>query len=132
MADLNDIADAVLGRASDGEQVEVVVGRSRGTEIRVYEGEVEKLTTAESAGVGVRVIRDGRQGFAYAGSLDPTVVAEVLDEARDNAGFGDVDDANGVAEPDGQPYAELDLFRPGLASVTTATKIDLALALERA
>ena len=65
------------------------------------------------------VIRDGRQGFAYAGSLDPTVVAEVLDDARDNAAFGDADAANGVADPDGAPYVELDLFRPGLASVPT-------------
>jgi PmbA protein len=130
--DLTDIAESVLARGADGEQVEVVVGRSTGTEIRVYEGEVEKLTTAESAGVGVRIIRDGRQGFAYAGSLDPSVVAEVLDEARDNAAFGDVDDANGVAEPDGQPYADLQLFRPGLASVPTSAKIDLALQLERA
>lgn len=130
--DLDAIADSVLARAQDGEQVEVVVGRSVGTEIRVYEGEVEKLTTAESAGVGVRVVRDGRQGFAYAGSLDPAVVAEVLDDARDNAAFGDPDDASGVAEPDGVPYAELDLFRPGLASVPTAAKVDLALELERA
>jgi PmbA protein len=132
VSDLGDIAESVLARAGDGEQVEVVVGRSRGTEIRVYEGDVEKLTTAESAGVGVRVVRDGRQGFAYAGSLDPEVVAEVLDEARDNAAFGDVDDALGVAEPDGHAYASLDLFRPGLADVPTAAKVDLALQLERA
>ena len=105
--DLGSIADSVLARATDGEQVEVVVGRSVGTEIRVYEGQVEKLTTAESAGVGVRVIRDGRQGFAYAGSLDPAVIAEVLDDARDNAAFGDADEANGVAEPDGTAYVEL-------------------------
>ena len=80
----------------------------------------------------MRIIRDGRQGFAYAGSLEPSVVAEVLDEARDNAAFGDVDEANGVAEPDGQPYADLDLFRPGLADVPTTAKVDLALQLERA
>jgi PmbA protein len=132
VADLQEIADSVLVQVQDGEQVEVVVGRSRGTEIRVYEGEVEKLTTAESAGVGVRVVRGGRQGFAYAGSLEPAVVAEVLDEARDNAGFGDIDDAAGVAEPDGHPYADLDLHRPGLATVPTAAKVDLALRLERA
>ena len=130
--DLDSIADSVLSRAHEGEQVEVVVGRSVGTEIRVYEGQVEKLTTAESAGVGVRVIRDGRQGFAYAGSLDPAVVAEVLDDARDNAAFGDADAANGVADPDGAAYVELDLFRSGLASVPTTDKIDLALELERA
>lgn len=132
MTDLLDIAERVLSQARAGEQVEVIVGHSRGTEIRVYEGAVEKLTTAESAGVGVRIVDGGRQGFAYAGSLDPSVVAEVLDDARDNATFGDADEANGVAEPDGHPYAELDLFRPGLTAVPTTVKIDLALQLERA
>jgi PmbA protein len=131
-AELTDIAERVLALADGNEQVEVIVGRSRDTEIRVYEGEVEKLTTAESAGVGVRVVKDGRQGFAYAGSLDDDVIAEVLTEARDNAAFGDADEANGVASPDDHAYADLDVYRPGLADVPTTAKIDLALQLERA
>ncbi len=52
----------------------MIVGRSRDTEIRVYEGEIEQLQSAESAGIGVRVIRDHRQGFAYAGTLDDDVL----------------------------------------------------------
>ncbi len=56
-------------------------------------------------GLGVRVIADGRQGFAYVGSLDPDVLHEVLDEARDNAGFGTPDEFLGLAEPDGVPRA---------------------------
>ena len=41
--------------------------------------------------------------------------------------------ANGVAEPDGQPYADLQLFRSGLADVPTSAKVPtLALQLERA
>ena len=40
----------------------------------------------------MRVIVDHRQGYAWAGSLDPDVVAETVAEARDNAGFGDPDE----------------------------------------
>jgi len=47
--DLLDIGDRIVAMARDGEQVEAVVGRSRSTEVRVYEGEVESLSTAESA-----------------------------------------------------------------------------------
>jgi PmbA protein len=130
--DLLDIADKVCGWAKDGEEIEVLVGRSRDTEIRVYEGEIENLKSAESAGVGVRVISDGRQGFAYAGTLDDDVLAEVLADARDNAAFGDPDDANGVAVPDGQPYASLDLYRDELTSFPTDRKVELAVQLEQA
>ena len=132
MAELVEIAERVCGWAHDGEQVEVIVGRSRDTDVRVYEGEIEHLQSAESAGIGVRVVRDHRQGFAYAGTLDDDVLAEVLADARDNAAFGDPDDAIGVAEPDGVAYADLDLYRSPLESFPTDSKVDLALALERA
>ena len=89
--ELVDIAERVCSWAQEGEQVEVIVGRSRDTDIRVYEGEIEHLQSAESAGIGVRVVRDHRQGFAYAGTLDDDVLAEVLDVAADGvpvAGLG--------------------------------------------
>ena len=48
---------------------------SHDTDIKVFAGKVEELAVAESGGVGVRVIVDGRLGYAWAGSLDPDVVA---------------------------------------------------------
>jgi PmbA protein len=130
--DLLDIADRIVARANDGEQVEAIVRRASHTEVRAYQGEVESLSSAESQGVGVRVVIGDRQGFAYAGSLDEDVIAEVIDEARDNAAFATPDEYLGLAEPDGVPVPELDLFRPALAAFPTGKKVDLALELERA
>ena len=130
--DLLALAEKVVGQARDGEQVEAYCARSTSTTVRAYGGEVESLTSATSAGIGVRVVVGGRQGFASAGSLDPDVLAETLAEARDNAAFGEVDEDNGLAEPDGVPAPDLDLFRPGVAATSTEAKVDLALALERA
>lgn len=78
------MADRVLALALPGEELEVALGRSSSTSIRAYDGEVEALTVADSAGIGVRVVVDGRQGFASAGSLEADVIDEVLAEARDN------------------------------------------------
>ena len=75
MAELIDIADRVIGWASADEQVEVFVVHERETEVRAYEQQVESLMVAESQGVGIRVVRDGRQGFAHAGTLDLDVLA---------------------------------------------------------
>lgn len=130
--ELLEIGDRIVALAQGDEQVEVVVGRSTSTEVRVYEGDVEQLASATSAGIGVRVIRDHRQGFAYAGSLDPDVLAETLAEARDNATFATPDEWLGLAEPDGVAVPSLDLYREGLAAVSTEAKIDLAVALEKA
>ena len=126
------IADRLVARAQPGEQVEVVVAHSKDSEVRVYEGEIESLSVAESQGVGVRVVADRRQGFASAGTFDPAALDEMLDEARDNARFAEPDDHLGLAEPDGVAVADLDLWSDGLAATDTDAKIELALALERA
>lgn len=130
-AELERIVERVVGEARSGEQLEAMAGRSTTTRVRSYGGEVEDLSQATSGAVGIRVVVDGRQGFASAGSLDVDLVAEALEEARDNAGHAAVDEANGLAEPDGVAPPTLDLLRAELADVPTADKVDLAVELER-
>jgi PmbA protein len=134
-AELLDIARGVAAAAGSGEQVEAYVVRSRETEVEVFGGEVESLTTAVVEGIGVRVVVDHRQGYAWAGSLEPSVIEETLRDARDNAAFGEPDewyalaspaDANGVTPP------TLDVWREELASIPTDEKVRIALELERA
>jgi PmbA protein len=132
MGDLLDIADAVLALVQGDEQVEAYVERSRDTQVRVHDGDVEQLAVAESLGVGVRVVRDHRQGFAYCGTFDPAAVADAVAEARDNAAFAEPDELAGLAEPDGVPAPDLDLWRDGLATVPADRKVAMLVDLERA
>src|SRR5918994_3224450 len=132
MSELLDLAVKVAGAANPDEQIEAFVGRSTSTSVKVHGGAIESLTQATSAGIGVRVIADGRQGFAWAGSLDDDVIAEVLAEARDNVAYAQPEDWVGLAEPDGVVPPAIDLWRDGLAALPTERRIDLALELERA
>jgi PmbA protein len=131
MDDLLELAKGIAGQARDGEQIEAYVARANDTAVRVYEGEVEHFTSAQSEGIGIRVVKDGRIGFAYAGTLDAAGVDEVLAEARDNVSFGTPDEWAGLAEPDGVAVVEQDLWREELLSLPTADKIALAKELER-
>ena len=121
----------VLEQATTGEEVEVYVSHGRETSVRVFEGAIEQLETAESAGVGVRVISGGRQGFSYVGALDESAAKEALIEARDNARFATVDEHAGLASPDGVEPPLLDLWREELVSFPTDDRVALALELER-
>ena len=133
MADeLLSIAERVAAQAKADEQVEAYVARTRDTDVKVFDGEVESLSSAETEGVGVRVVKDNRQGFAYAGSLDDEAVAEAVAEARDNADFGSDDEYLGLPDPDGVTTADLDLFRTDLANVAAEDKVAFALEVERA
>jgi PmbA protein len=129
--ELQAVADRVVEMAGPGEQVEAVVTWSRDTEVRAHGGEVEHFVASESAGVGIRVVSEGRQGLAWAGVLDDAALAETLREARDNAEFGTPDPHAGLAEPDGVEPVDLPTFDPRLAEVGPERKIELALELER-
>jgi len=129
--ELQELADRVVAQAQAGEQVEAYVSRGTETEIRVYEGEVEHFVSAQAEGIGIRVIRDGRTGFAYAGTLDAGAIAEVLAEARDNVTFGTRDEWAGLAEPDGVDVVPQELWSDALAAYRTDDKIALAKELER-
>ena len=134
--DLGDLAAGLVARALPGEHLEVAVARSTSTTVKAYDAEIESFTSAESFGVGIRVLveRDGgfAQGFAHAGSFDPDVLDETLQDARDNARFAEADPFGGLAEPDGVAAVVQDLWRPELAATTPEARMALALELERA
>ncbi len=133
--DLLAVARRVAGDARPGEQVEAYALRSRDVDVKVFGGDVESLTVAEVEGVGVRVVADARQGYAWAGSLDDDVIADTVAEARDNAEFGSPDESYRLASPTDVGVAVtpvLDLWRDDVLSTSTADKVALALDLEAA
>jgi len=69
--ELADLCAAAVEVAQGAEQVEAYAEERASTKVEAYRGEVEGLSFSESRGVGVRVIVDGRLGFAYA--ADPSL-----------------------------------------------------------
>ena len=133
--ELFEIARTIADGALPGEQLEAYVVRSRETEVKVFNGAVDSLSVAEAAGIGVRVIADGRQGIASAGSLDADVIAQTLADARDNATYGAPDSGYGLAElsdVEGVSAPDLDLWRDDVLATPTAEKVALAIAADRA
>ena len=129
--ELLEIAERVVAMARSGEQVEAYVGRDLSTDVRIYGGEVEHFVSAQSEGIGIRIIRDGKTGTSSCGTLDPREIAEVLEEARDNLAYGEPDEWAGLAVPDGVDVVPQNLWNDGLAALDTSRKIELAKELER-
>jgi PmbA protein len=133
--DLLALCRRVAADSRPGEQIEAYGVRTSETDLDVFDGHVESLSVAGIDGVGVRVIVDGRQGFAWAGSLDEAVVRDTIRDARDNAAFAEPDEHNGLATPADVATAEapdLDLWRESLLAVDTDAKIEFTLALDSA
>ena len=132
--DLLALCRGIAASAAPGEEIEAFAVRTRETDIEVFGGHVESLSVAGIDGVGVRVVANGRQGFAWAGSLDDDVVRDTVADARDNATFAEPDEWSGLAtEADVARVerARLDLWRDDLLAVPTEAKVAFALELDR-
>ncbi|HEV2889876.1 MAG TPA: TldD/PmbA family protein [Frankiaceae bacterium] len=131
MSDLLDLASRVVSWASDGEAVEAFATHAVDTSVTAFEGEVEQLSSSETRGVGVRVVIDGRMGFASTSDVSEDGLAYALSEARSNAALGTPDPGNVLPSPsDFEPVPSI--FVSGLESVPAADKVAAALELERA
>jgi len=116
VSDLAALAEAVVGGAHSGEQLEVYVARGHDTEIRAYDGQIDPSRRPPPRGGRAGAARWWRRrhrlGFAWAGSLEDDVVAVAVAEARDNAAYATPDPSVALAAPDGVSAAELDLWDP--------------------
>ena len=125
------LALRIVERASNGEGVEAFVTHARNFNVKVYEGEIESLSSAEPRGAGVRVLDGGRVGFAYSTDLSDDGLDDLVGRARDNARHADSDDAVALADGAGdEPLT--DLVDDAQAGVPVERKVEFALDVERA
>jgi PmbA protein len=129
VSELADLVRAAVGAAESAEQVEAFAEEERRTEVSALRGEVEGMTFAESRGVGVRVIRDDRLGYAWASDPTEDEVRTAVARARENAALAEPDPANGL--PESAPVEPMpELFHAGSAAIGVDDKVRMALDLE--
>jgi PmbA protein len=128
--DLRDLVTIAVEEGRTGEQVEAYAEESRRTEVEAHRGAIEGLTSAESRGLGVRVISSGRLGFAYVADPAPDEVRLTVDRARENAELATADEHNAL--PAAASYEPIEgLYFEEQASMAPEAKVALALDLER-
>jgi len=135
MSELMERAERILDAAKGTEEIEVYLSSGVDTEVQVYQGQIENLSSATSSGIGIRVLRDGTSGAqvgtAWAGSLDEEAIVDALREARDNARFATEDEFIAFARPDGVAGAVLELCDESVLTTPLDEKIAMAIELER-
>lgn len=110
---------------------EAYYSHARSVTVEVCDLAVETVKTAEEKGVGLRVIIDGRMGFAYGTDLCAGGMASLADRAVGAARAADPDEANLLPGIAGYP-AEMELFDEEIARASTADKVARALSIEKA
>ena len=114
-----------MDRGCDG--AEVCVNESDEFSVGVLEDEVDDYTVSSSFGLGIRVQKDGRNGYAYTEAMDDP--EGFVEEAIDNAETVKSEDIHPMAEP--AEYPEIQKKTDALKDMDESEKIELCRALER-
>lgn len=131
---LEELAKKFADKAQGSEEIEVYVSNGSDTEISVYKGEVENMTTATTAAVGIRVINDHRQGSAWAESFDEEILEMTLENARENASISEPDEYSALVKPsdiDDVDAVEKNGWNESIFELSIQDKIDIAIELEK-
>jgi len=123
--------EEALAAARPGEIIEAALEESSSTTVTVAGGRLEASEGSRERGLGVRLFRDGRVGFAATSRLDSAGVAEAVARARDLAACGRQEDENRPADGSGES-AQREKMDDMPATVPPAPLEEPALRLEEA
>lgn len=118
-----------------GDAFEIYLQRHRHTSVEISDLAVETVEHSEDAGVGIRVLKDGRVGYAYSTNLEPGSLTELAQNAARNAALIGRDEASvlpGTSSGLEDEVPVLDLYDEALLRIPVEDKIDRALTLEKA
>jgi PmbA protein len=111
------------------EQAEAYVQDAKSLTIEVSKQQVEDLKFSNKRGIGVRVIKQGKMGFAYTTDLSLEGIENVVKESIIVLNYSTEDEYNtmpGVI----QDYLDLDLYDDSIQLISLEKKIDLAKQIE--
>lgn len=134
MIDPASIADRVLDAAVRSAPLgaEVYLRSSAATSVEVKDRQVDAFERAKDTGVGLRVLVDGRVGFAFTNDLTPAALDRLVERAVGSAGSADRDPHAALGAESGGGYPEVVVYDPALAQVGEQEKIDRVKAMEQA
>lgn len=119
------------GRAENFSAQEIFYEGSKSLEISVYEQQVDKYSSSETAGVSYRAIYEGKVGYAYTEHIDDDSITMLVNQVKQNAQAIEVDDEIPLHDGSGD-YKQIDNYNPQLAATATGAKIKFMLDLEQA
>jgi len=80
---MRNVESTVKKYIKPGFEYEIFRQKIRKIKIEASQEEIENLSSSEESGLGIRVLKDGRIGFAYTSSLDEDKVKDVVEKAME-------------------------------------------------
>lgn len=115
-------------QAAGAQAAEAYLQEGEELQVEVRNGQVETLKRAGNRGVGLRVLQEGRLGFAYSADLAPEALADLVRRALECARYVPPDEWHRF--PGAAEYPQLELYDAEIGGRPVEEKIELARAVE--
>lgn len=118
-----------IARRKGAGKFDAVAGESDSFGLELYEGKLKSTEISSSRGIGIRLFRDGRPGFAFTERFTPEALERTVNDAWSHAALTDPVD---IDLPRSAPLPEVDLqtWNPDLETVSLDAMKELGLELE--
>ncbi|MFH1361391.1 MAG: TldD/PmbA family protein [bacterium] len=130
------LPEQILEKIKSIDEAEVFLSKSKSLTVDVLDGQVESIDEIRDQGLGIRVIKGKKLGFAFTSDLDESAIENTINQAIENAKNSAPDEFNTLPSPHSsstpRPSPPFDSYDPKIAQVPIKAKIDLALSIEKA
>ena len=130
--DMEKIAKSIISKAiqSGADECDVFISIDEEFSATIKDSEVESLKQAVTHGLGIRIFKDRKIGFAYTTNFSSHIIQKTIDEAISLA-------KNSTPEPDNQlpqiyshAQTQVKIFDPDVFSISVEQKIKIAKEIE--
>lgn len=130
--DINKFKDLLFdkGKEYGFMDMEIYYQSNKKFQVKVFKGEVDSYSIAETGGISFRGVYNGNMGYSYTEKIDEKSVILLLEEAKENSMILESVDHEVIFE--GSPlYIKKDLFSEELNLVSAEDKIKLLKEIEK-
>ena len=130
MLEMKELDGVVRKFIKPGYEYEIYRQRTKKRKVEVSDEKLENLSSSEESGVGIRVLKDNRMGFAYTTELDEGSLKDVVEKAMQICELQSPDRGNRFLEELKISEVESVFDREGV-ELPLEEKIDFTLNLEK-
>ena len=112
------------------DDIEIMLSSGTSFSVRIHDQEIEAFNYADSKGISVRVIKNGKVGYAYTEKFDEKTFKLIVNEALDNCRYSENDEVV-VLENYPDINQKLDVYSEELDKVDVKDKLKFAMNMEK-
>ncbi len=126
-------AEQILTLASSfrADAAEVFLRSHTATAVEIKDQKVDAFDRARDIGAGLRILIEGRLGFAFTTDFSDDALKKLAQAAVTNARHVEPDEFHAIPGRPAAPYHSVSIFDPEIVALTEKEKIERVMAMER-